>query len=428
MPNSKVKSLILLAALPLFLTACSISDIPFIGGFFKSQPKSANLTVWGLFEPKEIMDVVIADYTATHPNVTITYEQRPFVSLKSYKESIFTRLSEGSAPDIVLVHNSWVAPVASNLTPAPSKLMSVDEYSGTFYPVAKTSAVIDNKVYAVPASYDGLALIYNKDMFSEVGISSAPTTWEDFRVAAAKLTKRDDKGNILQAGAAIGTANNIEHFSDIIGLLFAQGDINVPADLNTQSAADALTFYTNFATTEKVWSDVLQPSVEAFADKKVAMIFVPSWQILSVISRNPQVNIAVAPAPKALDLEGNPIAIDWGSFWMYSVSKNSQSGDAAWDFLKYLSSEEAQRKLFSEESKVRPFGQAYSRTSLQGELSGNAYLDAYVKTAIDAKSGVLASRSGNDKETDVLKTAVNSVLSGVPAAEALDTAYKSLVK
>lgn len=403
-----------------------------VGKYLGSKPgvtgKPASLTMWGLWEPKEVMDSVIADYKKMHPNVDIMYEERSFVSLKSYKESIFTRLSEGSAPDIIRVHNSWVPSLQGNLSPAPSSIFSATDYENMFYPVAKESAVSEGKVYAVPLHYDGLALLYNKQMFNEGGISSPPATWEEFRIVASRLAKKDKAGNLEVAGAAIGSANNIDHFSSILGLLFSQGGIKVPDDLNSQAAADALTFYTNFVTVEKVWSDVLPPSVEAFADNKVAMVFAPSWEVLNILNRNPNINMGIAPVPRALDLEGNPIVIDWGSFWMEAVSKNSSSPDAAWEFLKYLSTEEVQRKLYSEQSKARPFGEPYSLKSLQGDLSGNAYLDVYVKTAETAKSGVLSSKSGNDKEVDLLKTAVNTVLSGEPASEALSTAQKSFGK
>lgn len=425
--NSKVKSLFLLSFISLFLTACSLKDLPVIGGLFKGKEKPVTLSVWGLWEPKEVVEPVLTDYKQKKPTVAVEYEERSFISPKSYKESVTTRLSEGSAPDIILVHNSWVPYIKDSLAPASSKIMTVDQYSSSFYPVAKESAVFDDKIYAIPLSYDGLALVYNKDMFNEAGISSPPSTWEEFRVDAVKLTKRD-KENIVQAGASMGTANNVEHFSDILGLLFAQGSVKFPDDIDSQAAVDILSFYTNFATTDKVWSDILQPSVEAFADGKVAMIFVPSWQILNILARNPQVNIGVAQVPRQPDLSGNPIVVDWGSFWMFAVSKDSKNANTAWEFLKYLTSEDGQKKLFSESSKVRAFGQAYSLQSLQGDLSGNAYLDPYVKSAPTAKSGLLAGRSGNDREVDVMKTAVNAILSGTVPSEAAAAAKTALNK
>lgn len=423
---SKIKSLALLAVIPFMLTACTVADLPVIGKLLQGKDKPVTLKVWGLWEPVEVMQPVIDDYQKAHPNVTIQYESRSFVTLRSYKESVFTRLSEGSAPDVVLIHNSWTPYLVKYLAPAPSKVFAADTYANTFYPVAKESGVFDSKIYAAPFGYDGLALVYNKDMLTEAGISEPPTTWEEFRVAAAKLTKRASNGTLDQAGAAIGTANNIEHFSDILGLLFAQGGVNVPADFSSQAAADVMSFYTNFATQERVWNDTLPGSVDAFSQKKVAMIFAPSWEVLNILNKNSQLNVGIAAVPRALDLSGNPIVVDWGSFWMNAVAKNSTSADTAWDFVKFMSEDASQRKIFSEQAKLRAFGVPYSTKTLQGELSNNAYLDPYLKSAPNAKSGILAAGSGNDKEVEIMRTAVNSVISGTGPLDALATAQRDL--
>ncbi len=424
-PSPKFKLIALAVLSPLILTACSVSDLPVIGKFF-AKKDSANvatpveLTMWGLWEPKDLIGSVNNEYKKEKPNVSINYEERSVVgSLKNYKDSVFTRLSEGTAPDIIVVHNTWVPFLRDNLAPAPDGVVNAE----AFYPVAKAwgSSADQKSVYAVPLSYDGLALVYNRDMFTEANLSAPPTSWEEFRQMAVALTKRDKDGVISQAGAAIGTANNIEHFSDILGLFFSQASVKVPDDLNSKAAADALTFYTNFATQEKVWSDVLPQSVEAFADRKVAMAFVPSWEVLNILARNPQINMGVASVPKALDLEGRAIDVNWGSFWMVAVSKSSKNPAVAWDYLRFLTTEDTQRKLFSEGSKVRAFGQPYALKSLQSELSGNAYLDTYLRSGDTAKSGVFASRAGNDKEVDALKTAVNSVIAGEAAEKALIT-------
>ncbi|MEK7595270.1 MAG: extracellular solute-binding protein [Patescibacteria group bacterium] len=433
-PSPKYRSLFFILLLPLVLTSCTpadtLSKLPVIGKYFKPKGDApVTLTVWGLWEPKEVMDVLFEEYKQTHPNVAIEYEQRSLANLKAYKDSVVTRLSEGSAPDIVLVHNSWMPSLYSSLTPASDKVISTSDFDTSFYSVAKDYGVSEGKVYALPSGFDGLALVYNRDMFTEVGLSTPPATWEEFRVAAVKLTKKDQSRLITQAGASIGSANNVEHFADILGLLFAQADVAVPKGLTSQPAIDAFTFYTNFVSQEGVWSDVLPPSVEAFAKGKVAMIFAPSWQVLGILERAQNLNVGIAQVPRAVGLNGDKINIDWASFWMYTVAKNSGNSSAAWDFLKFLVQPENQKKLYNEQLKIRPFGSAYSLKSLQEDLSGSAYLYTYVRGAEHAKSGIFSTRSGNDREVDALKTSINSVLVGEKTpAEALSVLQKALLK
>jgi multiple sugar transport system substrate-binding protein len=206
--------------------------------------------------------------------------------------------------------------------------MSGDTYASSYYPSATDSAVIDGKVYAIPAYYDGLALVYNKKHFAEIDQQTPPTAWEEFRRLALKLTQRDPEGNLVRGGAAIGASKNID-FSDIY---FSGGG---SFGLSTDDARDALTFYTNFANEDGVWNDTMPEASTAFAQEKVSMIFIPSWNLLDIIRSRPDMEIGVAPVPQA-----NPeIPVSWASFWMYAVPAKSKNIDAAWNFIKYLSTE-----------------------------------------------------------------------------------------
>ncbi len=58
------------------------------------------------------------------------------------------------------------------------------------WPAARNVATVNGKVIAIPALIDNLALVYNKRLFAQAGISppNANWTWTDFENAAIKLT------------------------------------------------------------------------------------------------------------------------------------------------------------------------------------------------------------------------------------------------
>jgi hypothetical protein len=95
-PSPKLKLIALAVISPLILTACSITDLPVIGKFFAKKDNAnvatpVELTMWGLWEPKDLIGSVNADYQTQKPNVTINYEERSVVgSLKNYKDSVST--------------------------------------------------------------------------------------------------------------------------------------------------------------------------------------------------------------------------------------------------------------------------------------------------------------------------------------------------
>ncbi len=231
---------------------------------------------------------------------------------------------------------------------------------------------------------------------------------------ALKLTLYS--GNtLLRGGAAIGGANNVDFAPDILGLLWSQAGVRIPEDLDSKAAADALTFYTNFMKEDKVWNNDMPEAATAFVNEKVSMLFAPSWVLESILQAKPDMNIGVAPVPQALP--DKPVS--WGSFWMASVPVTSKNQTAAWDFINFLAQEDQELSLYSDASQVRKFGAPYARTGLASQLSTNKYVKPYLDIAPFAKSGVIAARAGNKTAVDTLVTAINDVLGGKSAEEAL---------
>ncbi len=417
MSKGKLLTLTLLGLISVTLTACTLQDIPLIGGLFKGSTgiipqKAVTLNIWGLWENPEVIKSAIARYTQQNPNVTINYDDRSVINPNEYKDRVFARIGQEDVSDIISVHNSWVSSLAPALTPMPSSVMDLNTYKSSFYPTATESAVVDNNAYAIPSYYDGLVLVYNKKHFREKGQLEAPTAWEEFRKLASLLTIRDpQKGTIARAGAAIGTSNNVDFFSDILGSMFVQAKINVPADLDSKSAADAVAFYTNFVKEDKVWDQSFIEASSAFAQEKVSMIFIPSWNLLDILNTRPDLaaSIGVAPIPQAT--KDSPAS--WGSYWMYAVPKTGKNKNVAWDFLKFLSQQDQQTQMFTEASKYRQYGAPYSLVALKDQLTSNQYLGPLISSAPYAKTSLLAARSGNRKQVEALKEVVNLTLNPV---------------
>ncbi|HXK52382.1 extracellular solute-binding protein [Candidatus Nomurabacteria bacterium] len=417
----------LLPIISLFLAGCTIQDLPVIGGLFGGGGKTTEpvtLVFWGLWEDSGVMNVLIQKYQEQNPNVTINYEDRSIMTTVDYKERIFTRSQQSSGIDLALVHNTWVPDLVTLLAPMPKNLMDVSQYTTSYYPVAAQSAVFDGEIYAVPAYYDGLVLVYNKKHFKEIGQNFPPTAWEEFRRLAIELTVRGPDGELKRGGAAIGTAKNIDHSTDIVGLMMAQAGIAVPEQMDTKPAQDALTFYTNFAKVDKVWSEAMPNATEAFTKEQASMIFVPTWQILDILKAMPNINdVGVAAVPQALI--DNPVS--WGSFWMYAVPSNSTNSAVAWDFINFLAQPEQQQLYFSEASKIRAFGPPYSAVSLKDTVA-NPYITPVLDSAPFAKSSEIAGRAGNRRQADALNTSIEEVLSGASAKDALSRAKVEIEK
>ncbi len=312
MPIPKFRTLLFIIAF-LFLSL-SLSACKLIPGSQKTQ--KVTLKYWGLWESAPAVNQIINDYKQIKPNVTILYDMK---SPQQYRESLETQIQKGTGPDIFRFHNTWVPMLKGVLSPVPSSVYSQSDFKKTFYPTALADLKNSTKeLVGIPLEIDGLALFYNVDILNAAGITSPPATWEEFAQDAIKLTVRDSTGNIRTAGAAMGTATNVDHFSDILGLMILQngGDPKVSTDRKTQ---DAVEYYTNFAKGQNlVWDQTMPASTPAFAGSTLAMYFAPSWRAIEIKTANPTLNFKTAPVPQ---LPGGKVA--WSSYWAEGVSAKS---------------------------------------------------------------------------------------------------------
>ncbi len=432
-PLFLVTILLLIGALVLAFVPIDLSKIPLIGSLFGPSQSDIEFTYWGLWEDSDVMDPLIASfvesYESANPgyNVTINYEKRSFGSLEQYKETLLTRLEQDTGPDIFRFHNSWVSDFSGEISPLPSTVLSEEDYTLRFYTPALSSAKIGTDIFAIPLEYDGLLLFYNKDLFEGVSVAETILTWEDFRREAVKRTTWEGndakKGKITQAGAAFGTADNISHSADVLSLLFAQSGVDL-TKLGTQAAADALTFYTNFSTKDRVWDETLPFSINAFANGQAAMIIAPSWRALDIVNLNPQLDFAAVSVPQIPGaVEGG---VHWATFWMEGVSADSENTEVAWQFLEFLTQDQQQQAFYNAASQTRLFGEPYAVRSLADDLSDHEILAPLFTTAANATFGKAIDFSGNGPHAAALKQAVGDVLGGDNSTDALETAQSTI--
>ncbi len=295
----------------------------------EKQQGPINLVYWGLWEEESLIRPLIEEYQKQNPNVKITYERKSSIN---YRTRIQAQIQEGSGPDVFRIHNSWLLMFLKDnfLFSAPADVFSLSEYQTSFYPVAIDSFVKNNSIYAAPIEVDGLALFYNEELLGNIG-GQVPRNWQEFIDAANKMTVRDSAG-IQTAGAAMGTASNVDHWSDILGLLLLQQpgvDLN---NLTTDPVAEIFRFYTGFVTDprKKTWDVNLPNSTTMFAQGRLGFYFAPSWRAHELRIANPNLRFKVAAVPQ---LSGRTVG--WASYWGEAVSAKSQNAKEAWKVVKY---------------------------------------------------------------------------------------------
>ncbi len=386
-----------------------------------AEKKQTKLVYWGLWEDESVMKPLIDQYQAQNKNITVEYHK---MEPDQYREKLIARSKNNqNPPDIFRFHNTWLPEIKEIASPIPSTVMKNTEFEQTFYPIHKRDLKVGDNYFGIPLEIDGLVLIYNDELFKKAGINTPPVSWDDIiSNYVGKLTVKSPGGQIITSGMALGTASNIDHFSDIFGLFLIQngGDIK---KLDQAEAVGALQSYRAFAEVpDNIWDESLPNSITAFIQGKVAMIIVPSWEVSNIKTTNPEINLKVVPVPS---IPGSK-AVSIASYWVEGVSRTSPNQLEAWKFLKFLSQKENMTKLYELESKTRLFGEPYSRVDLAPLLADNQFLGPVIKQANSFVSVPTISRTFdgglNDNIIQYIANAINATAQGVSYQEALKTA------
>lgn len=335
--------------------------------------EKVTLTMWGVYDDASVYQPIIDTYEQLNTNITINYVKKDYAT---YEQETMNALAAGKGPDIWMIRNDWVAAQYDKLQPMTSGLFKKSEsdtrtdiqiYEDTFPEIAAEDNIINNKIYGVPLSIDTLVVYYNKNHYSakqgELYSSNntadgqlfltTPNNWEDFLKVSKMLTVKDASGNITRAGAALGTANNVNESYDILAALMLQNKtemtsaddltatFNLPISKdtgqNTYPGTEALNFYTSFADSTKenyMWNTSMPNSVEAFEQGKVSMIIDYGFLRNRLAQEAPNLNYAIGPLPQ---VPGDTTSTDYASYWVQTVTNNCKYPGAAWKFIKYLS-------------------------------------------------------------------------------------------
>ncbi|MBI4225945.1 extracellular solute-binding protein [Candidatus Roizmanbacteria bacterium] len=389
----------------------------------KGPSKEVKLTYWGLWEEKEVFTPVIEDYQRKNPGVKIDYQK---MSPQDYRDKLLARSKNGQGPDIFRFHNTWLPEIKDVVTSIPENIMSNSDFEKTFYKIHQSDLKNGNFYYGLPLYLDGLVLVYNDSLFKKAGIAAPPSTWDELTDTVVRLTVKDTNGQLVTAGIALGLASNVDHFSEILGLMIVQNGGSLKT-LDQPEAAGALESYRRFAEPpNNFWDDSMPNSLTAFIQEKVAMVFVPTWEILLIKNANPDLQLKAVPLPTVPG--GSPVSI--ANYWVEGVSRYSKNQLEAWKFLRFLIEKDTLTKLYEIESKLRLFGEPYSRVDLGSLLAQNEYVGAVIKQSDYFVSLPLISRTFdnglNDEIIQYLENAVNATVNGLTYADGLKTAKQGV--
>lgn len=331
-----------------------------------AQKQTLTLTIWGVGDTQADMQPVIDDFIK-YAKASPQFESATFdIKYREWREDEYERLlldqlAEGTGPDILFIHNTWLPKYYNKLLPLPADQMTLDQFKEQFVPVAATDLIFDKKIYALPHYVDTLALYYNTQQFQSGNTNSSrpATTWTNFKNQVTAMTTKNGT-TISRSGAALGTAKNIKYAADILYTNILQRGGKVCRDekcsavmlADNREAKQALDDYVSYSdptSANYMWdsnyltgqeSNNIFQDIDAFIRGKVSSFFgyASDYDQIVTLGKNSNLKFDIAEIPQSDDAAANNEKVAFASYWAPAVSKSSDQPQLAWDFIKFMTS------------------------------------------------------------------------------------------
>jgi ABC-type sugar transport system permease subunit/ABC-type glycerol-3-phosphate transport system substrate-binding protein len=326
-------------------------------GGFKLPDKNAT-------DPQGRANRAIVDaFERAHPDIHLESAQGLQIGGPGAESNLLLAFAGGTAPDVVYVNfrssasyiqQGFLLPLDEELKRDPDVLAHIQP---TLLPILKDAG--HGHIYSIPFLAAVQALYYRKDMFQQAGLDpdKPPQNWDEFYADAQALT--DQPKGVW--GFEFGTDSDASAYWWINFLWQANGEVikrnpqgQWVAAFNTPAGVTALEFYEKLLTAPwkgkdgKTYIGVATHSSTLGEDRataKVAMWFQYQSNVIANQADATQINpsvVGIAPMPKG----PTGITANEANAYMYGISsqiKDSRIREAAWQFVKFMASDDADR-------------------------------------------------------------------------------------
>ncbi|MBN2469947.1 MAG: sugar ABC transporter substrate-binding protein [Anaerolineae bacterium] len=314
------------------------------GAFVTAQDEQITLTMtaWDIATIPYWQDVIDA-YETLNPNVTVELTD---ISSAEYQDVVNIMLSGGDQTDIITVKDipGYNAMLSRGQIIPLNDYIEADAVDLSMYSGAAEELTWEDAIYALPFRSDIWIMYYNKDIFDAAGVAY-PTndmTWAEFDEVARQLSSGSGAERIYGAHFHVWRScvqlATVQDGSNIIN-----DDYSFMApmyDMVTAMQEDGIVMdYGELRTANIHYSG-------PFKNGQVAMLPMGSWFIGTLIQAQSDGEFdfdwGVAAFPHPEGVEAGTTA---GTLTSLAINANSEQKDAAWDFLKFVTSPEGAEVL-----------------------------------------------------------------------------------
>ena len=317
------------AVIPFVLVACSGGGN---SGSTSSDPDTLTILDYYNNEPDKTLVQTALDACADELGVTIDRETVPG---KDLIQKVLQRSSSKTLPDVLMLDNPDVQQIAA--TGGLSPLSDYDIDTSGFAKGILEAATYEGEIYGLAPVVNTLGLFYNVPVLEAAGIEP-PTTWDELKAAAEKLTVGD------QYGLAFSAIATYEGSWQFLPFMWTNGGDET--ELQSPEVAEALQLWVDLVDAGWASSSVINWSQgdvkDQFAAGKAAMMINGPWNIPALNETDVEWDSVQVPVNEAGQ---TPIAPLGGEVWTVPVTGDAEKQAKAAEFVECISNDKNQLAL-----------------------------------------------------------------------------------
>ncbi len=263
------------------------------------------------------------------------------VTLEAYGDDFDTKIaaSMGSkdAPDVMYMWN-FPAYYAGLEKLAPYIEKEGAAYKDNFFEALWPYNSIDGEVYGIPVGYTTHVLYYNKDMFDAAGVEypTSSWTWDDLREASIKITEHyNDPSTRGFVYSIKPDPYDFEMYLWSNNTAYVGKDGTLEGNVNSPAAMQVYSYFQDLQKDGYAVGDEAS-GTSVVKSGNAAMYINGSWPIASLTEAGVNFGVVEIPAWKAGEKSASILSSSG-----LSMSVDSKNKDAAWEFIKFWTGEEA---------------------------------------------------------------------------------------
>lgn len=345
--------------------------------------------------------------------IDVVYDYVPFPSMR---EALTAEMIAGGGDyDVVSVMDQWVVSLQSLLQPIGEEIDAQGVDLSDFPPAHLRHGMVDGELIGLPVRGHVQLLFYRKDLFDAASLQP-PQTWDEVVGAAQTLQGSNDVAGIALPYGKLGGQNLMVW----VNLLWGNGGDMFDADgtpiFNSDAGVAATDAYIGFLQDDEIVPAgsavfVEQDAVNSFKQGNSAML--PVWWWVRSQLTDPeqstltpeQVGFTSLPAVAGAD------RTTYTNTWIFGVTEESDSKDAAAEFLGWLTSPELEREVLLDPELEEVVAVHFSNLR---DDEVNARWGGMHQAAADALATADGIEFGDNwpRIAEIIETAISSLASG----------------